>query len=114
MVAGNLYLTRGINCGPTKPSESVYKAVSGKRLLDNARDPQTRGAAPLSLYRAGGNQDRRHPDAFFLQAFHNVEAVHTRYVLVDQQTARRAIPIIGKEISSRIVGLHIEPEGLEQ
>ena len=53
-------------------------------------------------------------NSFFLQTVDEVETVHAGHVVVDHQTARRAAPVVGKELASRTVRLHIEPEGFEQ
>jgi len=49
-----------------------------------------------------------------LQRVDEVQTVHTGHVLVDYQTTRGAAAIIGKEIGSRIIGLHIIAESFEQ
>jgi hypothetical protein len=48
------------------------------------------------------------------QIVDDVETGGTGHVLVDQQTACRAMPLISQEFASRTVGLHVEPKRFEQ
>jgi hypothetical protein len=95
-------------------SNEVDQMAGRKGLFEYAGYAQAGGPLPRLRVKPARNQDRRHPSSVFLQTVDNVEAIHAGHVLVDHQTAYGATPVIGKEIGSRIIGLHIVAEGLEQ
>jgi len=96
-----------------RPNE-VDQPVGCEGLFENAGYTQARGPLPGVRVESARNQDHRHPDPLFLQPVDDIEAIHMGHVLVDYHTARGAAAIIGKEIGSRIIGLHIVAEGFEQ
>ena len=93
---------------------SLYQAAGRNGLVKQFTNAQAGGAFPDAAIQPTGYQYSRNLYAPLSQVVDDVETAGAGHVLVDEQTARRAMPFISQELVSRTVGLHIEPEGFEQ
>ena len=93
---------------------SLYQAAGGNRLVKQLANAQAASALPGAGIQPSGNQYRWELYTPLSQIVDDVETAGTGHVLVDQQTACLAMPIISKEFASGTVGPHVEAKGFEQ
>jgi hypothetical protein len=93
---------------------SLYQAAAANRLFKQLPNAQAASALPGAGIKPSGNQYRWELYTPLSQIVDDVETAGTGHVLVDQQTACLAMPIISKEFASGTVGPHVEAKGFEQ
>jgi hypothetical protein len=92
---------------------ACIRRLAATGLSSSSRTPR-RVARPGAGIQPSGHQYSRELYTPFLQIIDDVETAGTGHVLVDQQTACRAMPLISQECASRTVRLHVEPKRFEQ